>query len=426
MTTITYPLILRFFYACLWCLLLPLAVLHLFQRSIRQPAYRHFISERFSFYPNSLAKPIWLHAASLGEVNAVAPLLRDLRAEHPEVGLLITCQTPAGRQAAQALKLDNCLCVYSPFDLAWATQRFIQNFQPRLALIVETEIWPNLYLSAHQSNVPVLIINARMTERSFKRYSKLPKLFAHTLAVVDGIACQTEADSKRFIALGAKPAKVSISGNIKWDMRPEPSGIYSAQQRRTQWPQRPIWLAASTHNNEESMVLAAHREILQRWPNALLLWAPRHSERFAPVLELLTTQGLCVSARSVDVEPTADAQVFLIDTLGELQDFMPCADVVFVGGSLQNIGGHNVLEPAVLGLPIIVGPHTQHFAEIIAALKHAEALREVQDGEGLAQQLLQLLNAPNEASMLGQNALRCVQQSLGALEKTKALIAQRL
>ena len=367
-----------------------------------------------------------MHAASLGEVNAAAPLLRDLRAEHPDIALLITCQTPAGRQAAQALKLDNCLCVYSPFDLAWATRRFIQHFQPRLALIVETEIWPNLYLSAHQANVPVLIINARMTERSFKRYSKLPTLFANTLALVDGIACQTDADAQRFIALGAKPANVSISGNIKWDKRPEYSGIYSAQQRRKQWPQRPIWLAASTHADEESMVLAAHREILQHWPNALLLWAPRHIERFAPVAALLATQGFNISTRSIDFELTADAQVFLIDTLGELQDFMPCADVVFVGGSLQNIGGHNVLEPAALGLPIIVGPHTQHFAEIVAALKHADALREVQDAAAFTKQLLQLLNAPNEASLLGQNALRCVQQSLGALEKTKALIAQRL
>ena len=426
MTTITYPLILRFFYACLWCLLLPLAVLHLLYRSIRQPAYRQFIGERFGFYPNSLAKPIWLHAASLGELNAVASLLHDLRAEHPDVALLITCQTPAGRQAAQALKLDNCLCVYIPFDLSFATRRFIHHFQPRLALIVETEIWPNLYLSAHQANMPVLIINARMTERSFKRYSKLPTLFANTLVLVDGIACQTDADAQRFIALGAKPANVSISGNIKWDKRSEHSGIYSAQQRRKHWPQRPIWLAASTHADEESMVLAAHREILQHWPNALLLWAPRHIERFAPVAALLAAQGFNISTRSVDSAPSADAQVFLIDTLGELQDFMPCADVVFVGGSLQNIGGHNVLEPAALGLPIIIGPHTQHFAEIVAALKHAEALCEVPDAAAFTKQLLHLLNSPNEASQLGQNALRCVQQSLGALEKTKALIAQRL
>lgn len=426
MTTITYPLILRFFYACLWCLLLPLAVLHLLYRSIRQPAYRQFIGERFGFYPNSLVKPIWLHAASLGEVNAVASLLHDLRAEHPDVALLITCQTPAGRQAAQALKLDKCLCVYSPFDLSLVTRRFICHFQPRLALIVETEIWPNLYLSTHQANIRLLIINARMTERSFKRYSKLPRLFGHTLAVVDDIACQTDADAQRFIALGAKPANVSISGNIKWDKNPTNSVITAAQQRRNQWPQRPIWLAASTHADEEPMVLAAHCEILQQWPNALLLWAPRHSERFAPVAELLAKQGLRVSARSEDFEPAAGTQVFLIDTLGELQEFMPCADVVFVGGSLQNIGGHNVLEPAALGLPIIVGPYTQHFAEIVAALKHAEALCEVQDAEALAKQLLHLLNSQNEAMLLGQNALRCVQQSLGALEKTKALIAQRL
>jgi 3-deoxy-D-manno-octulosonic-acid transferase len=172
--------------------------------------------------------------------------------------------------------------------------------------------------------------------------------------------------------------------------------------------------------------LAAHREILRRWPNALLLWAPRHVERFVPVAELLAAQGFSVSVRSIDFEPSAETQVFLINTLGELQNFMPCVDLVFVGGSLQNIGGHNVLEPAALGLPIIVGPYTQHFAEIVAALKHAEALIEVPDAAALTKQLLHLLNSPDEASLLGQNALRCVQQSLGALEKTKALIAQRL
>lgn len=426
MTTITYPVILRTFYACIWWLLLPLAVLHLLFRSVRQPAYRQFLNERFGCYKALLANPIWLHAASLGEVNAAAPLLRDLRAEHPNIALLITCQTPAGRQSAQALMLDNCLCVYSPFDVAWATRHFIRHFQPRLALIVETEIWPNLYLSAHQANVPLLIINARMTKRSFQRYNKLPTLFAQTLALVDGIACQTDADAQRFIALGAKPANVSISGNMKWDMRPAQSTIATAQLLRAKWPQRPIWLAASTHADEEPMVLAAHCEILQQWPNALLLWAPRHSERFAPVAALLTAQKVIVSNRSIDFEPTDQAQVFLIDTLGELQRFMPCADLVFVGGSLQNIGGHNVLEPAALGLPIIVGPYTQNFTEIIAVLKNASAVCEVLDANSLAKQLLHLLNSPNQASVLGQNALRCVQQSLGALEKTKALIAQRL
>jgi len=217
-----------------------------------------------------------------------------------------------------------------------------------------------------------------------------------------------------------------ISGNIKWDMRPVITAVNAAQQRRSQWPQQPIWMAASTHADEEPMVLAAHQEVLKQWPNALLLWAPRHIERFQSVATLLAAQDMCFSTRRSDSEPSALSQVFLIDTHGELQDFMPCVDVVFVGGSLQNIGGHNVLEPATLGLPIIVGPHTQHFAEIVAALKNAEALLVVPNAEALAKQLLHLLNAPKEALVLGQNALRCVQQSLGALEKTKALITQRL
>ena len=415
----------RLFYAAVWCVALPLSLTYLLYRSIAQPAYRQGLGERFARYTASAAKPIWLHAASLGEVHAAAPLLRELRLQYPDVDLLITCQTPAGKQSALALGISRSVCVYLPFDLRGFTQRFMLRFRPRLALIFETEIWPNLFLSAKQAGVPLLVINARMTARSARRYARFSGLFANALALADGVACQTDADARRFIQAGAKPGVVEVSGNLKWDKSADPMLEQAAKQLRVQWPQRPVWMAASTHELEEPMVLAAHRKILARWPEALLLWAPRHVERFQPAAALAAREGFALSTRSADRGPPPQAQVFLIDSHGELATFMPCADAVFVGGSLQDIGGHNVLEPAALGLPVLVGPHTRHFAEIIALLAEADALLQVPDSDALAEQLLNVLYDRDRASALGRNAQACVAQSRGALQKTKALIAQR-
>lgn len=426
MTKITYPVLVRLFYAVVWCVGLPLSLSYLLYRSIAQPAYRQGLGERFACYTASPGQPIWLHAASLGEVNAAAPLLRELRAHYPDADLLITSQTPAGKQGAQALGINRCRCVYLPFDLRGFTQRFMRRFRPRLALVFETEIWPNLFLSAKQADVPLLVINARMTERSARRYARFKALFAHALALADGVACQTEADARRFINAGAPAAAVTVTGNLKWDKAADPELERSAAQLRARWPQNPVWMAASTHEREEPMVLEAHRKVLARWPDALLLWAPRHVERFQPAAASAARAGFALSTRSADGGPSPQAQVFLIDTHGELAAFMPCADVVFVGGSLQDIGGHNVLEPAALGLPIVVGPHTRHFAEIIALLADADALLQVPDAQALTEHLLHLLGDPLRAAALGRNALDCMLQSRGALQKTKALIAQRL
>ena len=426
MTKITYPALMRLFYAAVWCVALPLSLTYLLYRSIAQPAYRQGLGERFARYTASAAKPIWLHAASLGEVHAAAPLLRELRLQYPDVDLLITCQTPAGKQSALALGISRSVGVYLPFDLRGFTQRFMLRFRPRLALIFETEIWPNLFLSAKQADVPLLVINARMTARSERRYARFSGLFANALALADGVACQTDADARRFIRAGAKPGVVEVSGNLKWDKSADPMLEQAAEQLRVQWPQRPVWMAASTHELEEPMVLAAHRKVLARWPEALLLWAPRHVERFQPAAALAAREGFALSTRSADRGPPPRAQVFLIDSHGELATFMPCADAVFVGGSLQDIGGHNVLEPAALGLPVLVGPHTRHFAEIIALLAEADAVLQVPDSDALAEQLLNVLSDQDRASALGRNAQACVAQSRGALQKTKALIAQRL
>jgi 3-deoxy-D-manno-octulosonic-acid transferase len=421
MTKTSYTITSRLFYACLWCCALPLYVLYFLYRSIRQTDYRKHLAERFAFYSNTVKAPIWLHAASLGEVKGATSLLMALRLTHPDRAILISCQTPAGRAAAQALQLKKSVVVYLPFDMSFFTNRFMRVFKPHLALIFETEIWPNLFLSAKQANVPILIINARITERSVQSYAKFGTLVAQALTLPEAIVCQSHDDAQRYIEAGAKPESVSVSGNIKWDINLNQDDIGLPLYQRN-----PVWVAASTHEQEEQLVLDAHREILLQWPEALLVWVPRHPERFDAVFNATIKAGLRSQRRSQQALPDGMCQVFLVDSLGELLQFYSGANVVFVGGSIQNIGGHNVLEPASLGLPVLVGPHTQNFADSVEKLKQVDGLIQVQDSLELKESLLRLLANPEQASRIGKNGQQCVLQNQGALQKTKALIDQRL
>jgi len=425
MTPISYPILSRGLYAAVWLLALPLLCLHLLYRSLAQPAYRRHMAERFGFYPAGVTQPIWLHAASLGEVQAATALLKALRQSHPNSPLLISCQTPAGRQAAEGLRLDNCTVCYLPFDTGFLARRFIRHFQPRIALVVETEIWPILFLTVQQRQIPLFIINARMTERSLRRYLRF-RIFRYALSLPQQIICQSDADAERYRRAGAIASTVSVSGNLKWDMPMDDGQLQRDLLRRKQWPQSPVWMAASTHAQEEAAVLDTHRAVLKQWPNALLLWAPRHPERFTEVMAQVTAAELRCTQRTVHGEPDADTQVFVIDTLGEMARFLPGIDAVFVGGSLQPVGGHNVWEPAMAGIPVLVGPHTANFAESVAALHVAGALQKVADANALPSAVLQLLADAGERVKMSLAARACVQGSYGALEKTKALIAQRL
>ena len=419
MAPLSYPIVPRLLYGALLCLALPLLAAHLLYRSLRQPAYRRYFGERLGLYRASSLRPIWLHAASLGEVQAAAPLLAALRAAHPEAPMLVTCQTPAGRQAAESLALADCTVAYLPFDAGVSVRAFLRRFRPRIALVLETEIWPTLFLQVRRAGIPLLVLNARITERSLRRYRRLG-IFRHALAMPDAVLCQSASDAERFRAAGARADAVSVGGNLKWD-RPSPVAPAGAA-----WPQSPVWMAASTHPDEEPAVLAVHQAVLRAFPDALLLWAPRHVERFEPVAQALAQAGMALRRRSRHGAPEADTRVFLVDTLGELAGFMPRSDLVFVGGSLQAIGGHNVLEPAGFGLPVLVGPHTAHFSDSVAALQAAGGLLQVADAEGLARQVLALLGDPARRAVMGHANAECVAASRGALEKTKALVAQRL
>ena len=424
MERVSYPILPRLLYAGLWWLLLPVLLTYIGLRSLRQRGYRHHLSERFGVYRTPCSAPLWLHAASLGEVRAATPLLQALRASHPQTPILVSCQTPAGRQAAAALTLADCHAVYLPFDLDFAVSRFLRHFRPRIALVFETEIWPALYLAARRNGVPLMIVNARMTARSLARYRRVGGLFRAALALPESIACQSTLDAERYREAGAREAAISVTGNLKWDAAHDAGLAAQARQMRASWPQRPVWLAASTHELEEPAVVAMQRALLERHPHALLLWAPRHPERFDAVAQRLAASGLAIARRSRQPWPEADTQAFVIDSLGELAGFMPCADAVFVGGSLQAIGGHNVIEPAGAGVPILVGPHTAHFQDSVAALQAAGGLIQCPDAESLQEALLALLeDAPRRLRMAQANA-GVVSGNRGALARTLALVSR--
>lgn len=426
MERLSYPILSRLIYSALWIGLFPAVLLLILFRSVRQSGYRRHLAERFGFYPSCRKAPIWLHAASLGEVKAAAPLLNALRSEHPTLPLLITCQTPAGRSAAAELPFSDCLVVYLPFDIGWMVRRFLRHFKPRIALVFETEIWPVLFLEVHRSATPLMIINARMTERSLTRYSRVGGVFRDALAIPDNIACQSQENAARFLQAGARAQALCVTGNVKWDFAPDKNHVDQTEAQRAAFPQRPVWLAASTHEHEEASVLKMHAALSVLHPHALLLWAPRHPERFGAVASQAEALGYFCTRRSLHAWPDSRTQIFIIDTLGELPSFMPFADVVFVGGSLQAVGGHNVMEPATYGKPILVGPHTSNFSDSVEILKAAGGLIQCADAETMQVELLELLADESMRLKMAKANADAVAQNQGALEKTKALINQRL
>ncbi len=418
---------LRALYSWVLRLALPFSLYHLVWRGLRQREYFDRWSERFAFYRDpGLKECLWLHAVSVGEVNAAAPLLAALRKAYPGRQWLVSTTTPTGSARARALWGDSVRHAYLPYDLPGAVRNFLDQFRPRIAIVMETEIWPNLYAELHRRAVPVLIANARLSERSLRGYRLIAPLLRHALKHVRWVAAQSRADADRYLRLGADPGAVRVTGNLKFDQA-VPEGVEAhALVWRQQWGRRPIWIAASTHEDEEATVLAAHRALLDRLPDALLLWAPRHPERFASVASAVERSGLRRRTRRDDGLPDDDSQVFVIDTLGELMAFYAAADVAFVGGSLQPVGGHNLLEPAALGLPIVVGPHTFNFVDITALLAKAGAVRVVTDATGLVAVLGEWLANPEQARVQGESGRGCIAGERGALASTVDLVATML
>ena len=408
-------------YTLLFHLALPVVLVRLLWRARRAPAYRQRIAERFAVgLPELRAGGIWVHAVSVGESIAAAPLIRELKARYPDLPITVTCMTPTGSERIRALFGDTVQHCYLPYDLPWAASRFLQKLQPKLAVVMETELWPNHIHQCARRGIPVALANARLSERSARGYGRFARLTAPMLAELSLIAAQTEVEAARFRQLGARASCVQVTGSIKFDLSVDPALPERAALLRRQWgaEARPIWIAASTHTGEDEILLASHRLLLAKRPDALLILVPRHPERFGSMLELCRKQDFKTVRRSLEELPNADTQVVLGDTMGELLFLFALADVAFVGGSLVPTGGHNLLEPAALGKPVVTGPHLFNFLDIAAQLRDAGALVEVGSAPELATEILSFWTdsaRAEQARTAGLGVLRNNQGALGRL-----------
>ena len=414
----------RYLYTLAMYLVTPLLVLRLLARGVRSRPYYRRWPERFGFFAApGFSGSLWVHAVSVGEVNAAEPLIKALRRDYPNAPLVITTVTPTGTARVHQLFGDSVFHVYLPYDLPFAVRRFLQRTRPRLALIVETEIWPNLYFACRRRGIPLMIVNARLSERSLRGYLPMRGLVRSALRCVRQIAAQSRTDAARYRLLGADPQQLLVTGNMKFDM-PIPHGaVAEGAAMREHWgPRRPVWMAASTHEGEEMAVLEAHLQVLQRLPDALLLLAPRHPERFRMVEHSVRSLGFAVGTRSAGGVPSPAQQVFVIDAMGQLMPFFAAAEVAFVGGSLVPIGGHNVLEPAALSTPVLVGPHTFNFEEITRSQIEQGGAERVADSEQLGHDVLQLLRDPDKRQRMGRAAQQVFERERGAVGRIMQLI----
>ncbi|WP_338800642.1 lipid IV(A) 3-deoxy-D-manno-octulosonic acid transferase [Pseudomonas sp. RSB 5.4] len=412
----------RTLYTALFYLGLPLVAIRLWLRSRKAPAYAKRIGERFSYgMPPLQPGGIWVHAVSVGESIAAAPMIRALLQRYPQLPITVTCMTPTGSERIQALfanepRIQHC---YLPYDLPCAAARFLDHAKPKLAVIMETELWPNHIHQCAKRGIPVALANGRLSERSARGYGRFSKLTAPMLAEMSFFAVQTEAEAQRFRDLGARPQTVEVTGSIKFDLTIDPQLLQRAAELRGQWQalERPVWIAASTHEGEDEVVLDAHRRLLANYPNALLILVPRHPERFNSVFELCQREGFATVRRSSGANVEANTSVLLGDTMGELLFLYALADSAFVGGSLVPNGGHNLLEPAALAKPVISGPHLFNFLDIAAQLREAGALAEVDDAEGLAVAVQRLFELPRDAQRMAEAGLAVMRRNQGALQR---------
>jgi len=420
---------LKLLYTTLFYICLPLVILRLTWRGIRAPAYWQRWSERFGNSP-PLTRPepvIWIHAVSVGEVEACRPLVKSLQITYPKHQLLITTMTPTGSERVKLLFSDSVAHCYLPYDLPLAINRFLKINRPVFGVIMETEIWPNLLLSCKQHNLPLVLANARMSDRSAKGYARFPKLTKMVLNSLRFIAAQGQHDRDNFHLLGADITDVHAIGNLKYETNLPASIVEQASAMRIMWDNnRPVWVAASTHEGEEEIILHASRQIRSKFPNLLLIIVPRHPERFDRVTALTHKTGFKTLRRSEQLPCSSDIQVLVVDTMGELPLFYAASDVAFVGGSLVPHGGHNILEPAALGRAVLVGPHFFNFNDITRRFIDAEAVIPVSQAEDLADNVIRLLDNAEQRAKMGEAGLKLIAASQGASMRLANLIKRHI
>ena len=421
---------LHFLYSLFFRIALPFVLLRLWWIGRTNPEAFVRWQERLGYVEAFDEPVIWVHAVSVGETIAAAPLVKALLRRNPDIPILMTAMTPTGSARARALFGDRVHYAFSPYDTPGAVRRFVDRVSPRALVIMETELWPNMIALSRQRQVPIFLINARLSSRSARGYERVSSLVRPLLRSISWIAVQAEEDAGRFLHIGAKPESVSVTGSIKFDVevsddvRTESSGLRDALGA-----DRPVWIAASTHEGEDRQILEAHQQILKHFPNALLMIVPRHPERFDDVARLVDSMGLSLDRRSQSGNGGGDRvghEVYLGDTMGELLMLYGASDLAFVGGSLIERGGHNPLEPAAWGIPVLSGPHIFNFETIYERLDSGQGLYMTNSAESLAQCVVNLFSDKSSAQKAGHNALAVVNANRGALEKVVDGIVERV
>ena len=413
----------RFLYNFLtYLLLIPLAV-YWISGGIVNRSYRDRLMQRFGFGFPKLQDSIWIHAVSVGEVQAAVPLIHVLMQRFPLQKIIVTTVTPTGASRVVELFGEAVVHCYMPFEFPNAIRSFFTSVKPRVAMIMETEIWPNLYRGCGVRSIPLILVSARISPKSIPGYRRLVPLIRETLSHGIIIAAQSQADASRFLELGANPERTHVTGNIKFDIEFDQAIVSRGKQLRSAlFACRPVWIAVSTHSGEEQQVLEAHRILLKAHPDLLLVLVPRHPERFPEVRELIEKSSFTVVSRTSDQPATASTEVFLVNTMGEVPLFFAASDISFIGGSLVPIGGHNLLEPAIQELPIITGLYLFNTEEIAENFVKHDACVVVANGVELAAAVLVLLEDPDEATKMGKRGLKVVEQNSGSLQRLLVLL----
>lgn len=413
--------LIRLLYSLLFHLAMPLVWMRLLWRSRRQPEYLRHVGERHGFYPPPPARPlIWLHAVSVGETRAAEPLIDLLLQRHPEHHVLLTHMTPTGRATGRELVHrypDRLTQAYLPYDLPATCGRFLDHYRPRIGLLMETEIWPNLIAAAARRGIPMALVNARLSPRSQRGYARLSGLTRPAIAALSAIAAQTAADAARLQAVGAR--QTVVCGNLKFDVTPQPAKLSLGAHWRQALGSRPVWLAASTREGEETLLLDAFARLPHRH---LLLLVPRHPQRFAEVAELIASRQLACCRRSGGELPDEETRVWLGDSMGEMPAYYALADLALIGGTLLPFGGQNLIEAAACGCPVLLGPHTFNFAQASADAIACGAGRRIADADDAVAVAAELLQQPLLLARMRAAASSFSQAHRGATERTAALI----
>jgi 3-deoxy-D-manno-octulosonic-acid transferase len=419
----------RFVYCVLHICAIPIIVLRLVWRARVNSSYLDCVHQRFALGLPRFdgLRPLWIHAVSVGEAQAAVPLARELMSRYPQHPILFTTTTPTGRDRVRQVFGDSVVHCYTPYDLPWIVSRFLKTVRPVVLVVMETELWPNLFAQCNVDKIPIVLANVRLSVRSTRGYRRIGALSKEMLARVQVAAAQSQADATRLLSLGIAAEHVEVTGSVKFDMSVAASLREQAQVlRRELGIERSVFIAASTHDGEDAQVLQAFAHVLQTIPRCLLVLVPRHPERFAETAALCRKRGFNTALRSKTVTDFANVDIYLGDSMGDLPLLYAASDIAFVGGSLVATGGHNMLEPAALGLPVLFGPNVFNFSEISRLLLHAGAAWQVTDARELGERARALLQDANLRHNAGDAGRQFVLANRGALSKLLILIDKQL